>query len=150
MKGASMKIAHFEKPVRIVVRNNSGETFRDRFDGEDFEIKPGAYIDMPPEAAKLVFGVGEDDHRRVIQRLGWARTENDMVTALERLGKFSFHGSEEEAEAYGKEKVHCHAPVVADQASPDPKGEGGAVATGTISKSNLLRKLAEAQATAPA
>lgn len=145
-----MKIAHFEKPVRIIVRNNSGQTFKDRFDGEDFEIKPGSYIDMPPEAAKLVFGVGEDDRRRVIQRLGWAGTENDMVAALERLNKFSFHGSEEEAEAFGKNPVHCNAPVVADQASPDPQGDGGAVATGTIRKSNLLGKLAEAQANAPA
>jgi hypothetical protein len=148
---ASVKsVGHFERPVRIVVRNNSDQTFTDKFDGEPFEIKPGHYIDMPPEAAKLCFGVGEEDRRRVIQRLGWARTENDMQSALERLNKFSFHGSEEEAEAFGKDKDHCNAPVVADKALPDPKGDGGAVATGAIRKSNLLGKLAEAQANAPA
>src|SRR5882762_5946574 len=102
MHMASVKeIKHFERPLRIVVRNNSDQTFADKFDGESFEIKPGQYIDMPPEAAKLVFGVGEEDRRRVIQRLGWARTENETDRALERLNKFSFHGSEEEAEAYG-------------------------------------------------
>lgn len=137
---------HFQRPVTIWVRNNGSGTHRDRFDGEDFEIRPGDCLEMPPEAATLCFGVGDEDKTRVIRRLGWARTQNDFQTALDRLNQFSFHGSEEDARA--EDKPHTPAPVVADKGARKVDEDGDPVPSRT--ENSLLGKLARAQATAPA
>ncbi len=83
-----------KRDTTVWVKNNGGEAFCDRFDGEDFEIPPGGAVEMLPEAAKLCFGFGEEDKSRCIRRLGWAVDQNKLPLALARLNKFSFHSKD--------------------------------------------------------
>lgn len=89
----------------IWVRNNGQEPMSSRYDGEDFEIEPGEYLEMEIACAELVFGFGDNDKSRAIARLGWSKTHFDMAQAIQRLNTFSFHMSEKEA------KGHSSAPV---------------------------------------
>lgn len=117
---------HFVPAPRIFVRNNSPESFKDRFDGEDFTILPGEYIEMPPEAAKLCFGWGEEDKSRAIRRLGWAETVNDLPEAARRLGLFSFHSSEEEAQRTGQAPARLEANAAPGSSTAEHAVESGA------------------------
>ncbi len=137
--------SHFQPAPVIYVRNNGAETFSDRYDGEDFAIKPGEYIAMPVEAATLCLGYGDASKNRAIARLGWAPKAEQFKDAVARLNKFSFHGSEEEAA--GKRKGQSHAPLV-PAAPSKPSGEAGE--DGQEGNTNLIGKLARAQAQAPA
>lgn len=101
------------KQATVYVVNNSGVDFADQFDGEKFlfpALKDGEEpqaTEIPVEGAALIFGLGEPDKTRAIQRLGWAATTNDMKGALERLDKFAFH--------LELPKGHSTAPVVSEE-----------------------------------
>lgn len=110
-----------KKAESVFVRNNGAETFKNRFDGEDFEIEPGQALEMYVDCATLVLGFGEDDKTRALRRLGWISAQHDVKTALERLSKFSFHMSEKEA----SDHVHSSAPVVAG--APAGSAQSGGV-----------------------
>jgi hypothetical protein len=80
-----------KKLQTVFVRNNGTIPFKDRYDGEEFEIEPGEYTEMLIECAQLCMGFGDEDKTRCIRRLGWAFTQNGMAEALQRLETFSFH-----------------------------------------------------------
>lgn len=131
----------------IWVRNNGHQPISSRYDGEDFVIMPGEYLEMEIACAELVFGFGNNDKARAIARLGWSKTQFDMAHAIERLNTFSFHMSEQEA------KGHSSAPVD----GPSPAAPSGlpkeAVQVPRAAKSkavrakprNALEKLASVQ-----
>lgn len=140
-------------PTLIYVLNRGQHELRDRFDGEDYVFPPNTAVQIPSDAAKLIFGFGEEDKIRAIQRLGWARTTNDLELARQRLGEFQFH-------VEPPPNVHQTAPVVVTDPKPDsePKasqggGEGnddegsGLIATPPAA-TNLLAKLGQVGATA--
>jgi hypothetical protein len=79
-----------KRPQTVFVVNNSGQDFRDQFDGEAFLFPADAKqaVEIPVEAATLIFGFGEESKLRCLQRLGWAPTSKDTQGAIERLGKF--------------------------------------------------------------
>jgi hypothetical protein len=79
------------KPVWVWVINASDQEFRDRFDGEEYVFPPGEAIEMPGDGAKLIFGWGEDNKARALQRLGWVSNNLDLPNGLARLNKFSFY-----------------------------------------------------------
>lgn len=133
--------------------NNSGKDFADQFDGEKFDFpaqKEGAApiaTEIPVEAAALIFGLGEEDKKRCIQRLGWAATTNDMTKALERIGQFTF--------TLEQPKGHATAPVVDEDAASEPQGPAAALnhasdvaelAPPPAGGASLLQKLARAGA----
>jgi len=99
------------KAQTVFVRNNGGDPFSDRYDGEDFTIEPGKAVEMEADCAKLVFGFGEEDKSRAIQRLGWAPTSADMKTALARLNAFSFHLSDPSDEPVTVQSASSSAPA---------------------------------------
>lgn len=107
----------------IWVKNNSGQPFADRYDGEDFAIEPDESIEIEAECAKLVFGFGEKDKSRAIRRLGWAPTFADTSDALERLGMFSFHMKQCEAEEH---QASSSAPAGDAGAAEEPSGTSAA------------------------
>ncbi len=104
------------RPQTVWVRNNGSETFKNRFDGEDFEIEPGRSEEMTIECAALVFGYGEEDKTRAVRRLGLAFTRDEMTEALKKLDEFSFHMTEKEAREHNHSKTPLSTP-----------GEGGKV-----------------------
>jgi hypothetical protein len=111
----------------VFVRNNGAEPFRDRYNSEDFEIAAGGIEEMVVECATLCLGFGETDKRRCLQRKGWANSDAHMKNGVERLSKFSFHMSENEAlehdpnkrpeETPAVDSAHSSAPVVGGDAS---------------------------------
>lgn len=103
-----------KKTDSIWVRNNSDQTFTNRYDGEDISIKPGAALEIEVSAATLIFGFGEDDKTRCLRRLGWAFSHDKMAEANERLGKFSFHMNQSQALALPSAPGHSSAPVGGD------------------------------------
>jgi hypothetical protein len=135
----------------VWVVNNGTDAFRDRYDGQDFEIAPGAYIEMPPEAAKLSFGWGEEDKSRALRRLGWAATVNDNPRAIERLNAFTFHATEAEAQARASGKGQLSARLESDPAAPGPSGPDVADSSvpARVGSEGLLQKLARTAGARP-
>jgi|ERR1700690_1123815 len=80
-----------DKGEWIWVVNNSGKMHADRFDSVDYDFPPKEAVEIPVEAANLLFGYGIEDKSDTIRRLGWALTSTDMAAAKERLKEFSFH-----------------------------------------------------------
>jgi hypothetical protein len=75
----------------IKVINHNEETIRGRFDGEDFEFPPGKAVNIPLDAAKHIFGLGEEDKSQALNMLGWLVPGRDtMKDALTKLDKVSF------------------------------------------------------------
>lgn len=144
-----MKQSNFQPEPMLYVLNKSDETFIDRYNGEDFEIKPGECLSMPIEAAKLCLGYGDGEKGRVLARLGWAKTPAHFKAGLARLNQFSFHGSEQEAarEANRGSKGQTHAPLGAGTSS---SLSGEDEVAGSSAGRPLLGKIARAQEQAPA
>lgn len=80
-----------EKAQWVWVVNNSGKPHGDRFDSVDYEFAPNEPVELPVEAAQLLFGYGKEDKADTIRRLGWALTASELPAAKERLQHFSFH-----------------------------------------------------------
>lgn len=74
----------------IGVTNNGKETLGARYDGQDFEFKPGVPVALSDEAATHIFGYGLDDKSRALIRLGWLVNSTALNDALKRLDDFVF------------------------------------------------------------
>ena len=126
-------------PETIWVRNNGTEAHRDRYDGEEFEIKPGESLQIHQGCAELCFGFGLDPSQKLptLRRLGWVETSGDVAAGLARLNAFSFHESAQSAQDHSAPKPTAPA-----------KGKVGVVAGGadappaSLPPVNLLGKLA--------
>jgi transcription initiation factor TFIIIB Brf1 subunit/transcription initiation factor TFIIB len=131
----------------VYVRNVTEDTLRSRYDGEDFEFAPGVYVQCPIDAARLIFGFGEEDKSRAIQRLGWVSTMNDMPRAIQRLMGFQFH-----MEVPANAVLQTAPQGETDPDSESDQGEGDGNTDGDVKHSslppskNLLAKLAAASA----
>jgi hypothetical protein len=101
-----------KKSIWVWVINSSDQEFKDRFDGEEYVFPPGEAVEIPGDGAKLIFGWGEDDKYRALQRLGWTHSSLDLPSAIKRLNKFAF---------YTADPRPPHAPVGGD-ASDSEKG----------------------------
>lgn len=141
-------------PKTVYILNKTNEEFRDRFDGEDYVFPPNEYVQVPIEAAKLIFGFGEEDKLRAIRRLGWAVTTTELEKAKARLKGFQFHL---EPPHYGHQPAPVGASnppsgVVSDSGGDNPEGGGDtgtgdadtAVPTSNGTPKNLINKLAAA------
>ena len=80
-----------KKTLWVWVVNGTDQEVTDRYDGEQYVFATGRPIEIPDNAAKLIFGWGEDSKYRALQRLGLARTNLDLEAGLARLAKFTFH-----------------------------------------------------------
>ena len=124
-------------PDTIYVRNNGGESFRDRYDGEPFEIKPGQAVQLHQGCAELVFGFGQEDKLRCLRRLGWVETNGDLSKGIERLNAFTFHESEKAANDHRARK-----PTAPADGKVGAEPEGRQTPSGNVPAVNLLDKLA--------
>lgn len=61
-----------------------------RYDGQDFEFKPGVTVALSDDAATHIFGYGLDDKSRALIRLGWLVNSTQYEAALERLDEIQF------------------------------------------------------------
>ena len=121
------------KPDSIWVRNDSEETFKSRYDGEDIVIVPGKAEELVIPAAELIFGFGEDDKSRCLRRLGWMGMHLDYDKAVERLNKLSFHMENPKYEQKRGKSAEF---------APGGEGEGGETGQpATPPKAGVLGKL---------
>ena len=105
--------------MTIFVRNNSQDDFFDSFDGVRYNFIPGKEIELPDDAAKHIFGYGDDNKEPYLVRLGWMKMNTDYHLAMEKLSQFSFSRE-------SSKPVHLSAPVVERVAAPLPKARGAA------------------------
>lgn len=124
------------------VRNNGNETFTDKFDGDEFELKPGQVMQIHQGAAELCFGFGREDKLPTLRRRGWALTNTDLAQGLKRLNQFSFHESEKSANDHRIKK-----PTAPANGASVTETEG-ALAPSDASPTNLLAKVAAVAQTA--
>jgi len=117
--------------MSVFVKNGSGADFTDRFNGEDWFIPNGGIVELSLDAASHLFGYGIANKMDLFARLGWIKTNADFESAQEKLSKFSFFTSYEDASnsgevASGDASSENPAPVSA--AAPEPlapaDGEG--------------------------
>ena len=93
---------------------NSGVPFTARYEGVDYTFDNGKEVELTFEAAKHIFGYGDDNKEPYFVRLGWMKMNTDLPRAMERLTNVKF--ASEPAK-----KVHLSAPVVERVATPMPK-----------------------------
>ena len=93
---------------------NKGVVTSGRFENVEYVFETNKEIELPLEAAKHIFGYGDDNKEPYFVRLGWLKINTDLPRAKERLADFVF--SSEPAK-----KVHLSAPVVERVAAPMPK-----------------------------
>lgn len=74
----------------IGVKNTGKEAIVSRYDGQDFEFKPGVTVALSDEAATHIFGYGLDDKTRALIRLGWLANSTALNDALKRLDEIQF------------------------------------------------------------
>lgn len=78
----------------IGIKNRSGKKLAARFDGKDYEFPADEKVVTPihEDAARHIFGYGERDKTRALQRLGWLRSGGPEVIAeaTAELNKFQF------------------------------------------------------------
>lgn len=89
----------------IGVKNNLEETVESRYDGQDYQFKPGVTVALADEAATHIFGYGLDDKSRALIRLGWLANSTAMKDALEKLDNIQF---------FAEAKVVFDEPAVSD------------------------------------
>ncbi len=74
----------------IGVKNKTDAVIKSRFDGKDYEFKPGVTVAVSEDAATHIFGYGLDDKSRALIRLGWLINSTQYESALERLDNIQF------------------------------------------------------------
>ena len=87
--------------VRIV---NNNKTVVGRFNGKDYKFEQGKPIDVPEVVAAHVFGFGIEDKTQCLNRLGWARSSDEIEAGLEKLGNVIFEDPPELVEKPKKGK----------------------------------------------
>jgi hypothetical protein len=74
----------------IGIKNNGSDIIKGRYDGKDYEFKPGVTVALSDEAARHIFGYGEDDKTRSLIRLGWLANSTHYDQAASRLDSIQF------------------------------------------------------------
>jgi hypothetical protein len=87
--------------IRITNHNKS---VTGRFNGKDYLFATGKPVDVPELVARHVFAFGLEDKTAALNRLGWARTSDEIEAGLEKLGKVTFEDPPEMIEAPRKGK----------------------------------------------
>jgi hypothetical protein len=93
---------------------NKGIPATGRFENTEYVFETNKEVEISLEAAKHIFGYGDDDKEQYFVRLGWMKMNTDLPRAKERLAEFSFFNEP-------AKKVHLTAPVVERVAAPMPK-----------------------------
>ena len=110
--------------VRVTNHNKS---FVARFDGRDYKFEMGKPIDIPIVAARHIFGFDLEDKTQALNRLGWARSSDEIEAGLEKLDKVKFEEPPDLIEVPRKGTGTAGPPVSAGGTkgggfNPSPKG----------------------------
>jgi hypothetical protein len=87
--------------IRVVNHNKS---VVGRYAGKDYHFETNKPIDVPEIVAAHVFAFGKDDKSQALNRLGWARTSDELEAGMAMLKKVTFDDPPEMIEAPSKRK----------------------------------------------
>ena len=73
---------------QVFVTNNSENNLTFEFAYKEYKFPVGTPVGIPPQAAKHIFGYGDDNKEPYLARLGFIRLHSEMEEALEKLAKF--------------------------------------------------------------
>lgn len=93
------------------VKNLSGKKLVAKYDGKEYTFEADEKVTTPlaDDAARHIFGYGEDNKTKALLRLGWVANGAAMEEAVERLGQFQFLAVED-IKFKGDEEVTMHLP----------------------------------------
>jgi len=72
----------------VYIPNNSEKRLVADFKYEQFEFPVSKTVPLSAEAARHIFGYGEQDKEPYLARLGFIRLHSELPQALERLAEF--------------------------------------------------------------
>jgi len=113
-----------EDRVGYIRVTNGNASLVGRFNGRDYHFKQGVPIDVPELVAKHVFGFGMADKSVALNRLGWARSSDELEAGMEKLSKVSFDDPPEMVEA-PKPARGRHPKAADDTGTAGPPGAAG-------------------------
>ena len=97
------------------ITNTNGFPYTGRYDGKDFTFPAGAPVYCPDDAARHIFGLGQQDKSAVLSRNGWATVTSGLQVGLDILNNFKFIAVEQVFDApMADEIAHGPAPVIGD------------------------------------
>jgi hypothetical protein len=88
--------------IRVINKND--DTVVGRYAGKDYHFKRNVPLDVPEIVANHVFGFGMDDKSQALNRLGWARSSDELTAGMEMLSRVEFADPPEMIEAPPKPK----------------------------------------------
>jgi hypothetical protein len=105
--------------LRVI--NGNPKPVHGRYAGKDYVFKPKVPVDVPEVVARHIFGFGMNDKTQALNRLGWARSSDEIEAGMEMLGNVTFDDPPEMIEAppkakSGKKKAGAKDP--ADETDP--------------------------------
>lgn len=118
-----------ERPDYVRVTNNNKLKIRGRYDGLDYEFRPGESEDIPLAAAAHIFGFGQENKHPALRRLGWFARSEDEEMAMTKLRLVVFKDAPPLVAADIPEPVEA---IISGQGkqtgpvSPETSGEGAA------------------------
>jgi len=72
------------------ITNGNEFNFVGRYNGQDYLFPKGECVACDDEAARHIFGIGDNDKSPYLVRHGWVQPTGALSTGLEILGKFKF------------------------------------------------------------
>ena len=72
----------------VFVTNNSETKLTAEYAYEEYKFPVGTTVALSPQAARHIFGYGDDNKEPYLSRLGFIRLHSELDEALERLSKF--------------------------------------------------------------
>jgi hypothetical protein len=72
----------------VYVTNRTPDDFEDMYAGNSYKFPAYVPVEVPEEAARHIFGYGEENRLQHLIRLGWTMTANDVKDGMKKLDKF--------------------------------------------------------------
>jgi hypothetical protein len=88
----------------LSVTSRLQKKFRARYVGIDYDFRQNEAVNLPIDAARHIFGFGEDDKTASLHRLGWLTHTEGLEEALEKLSKIEFEPVQQVFELASKAK----------------------------------------------
>jgi hypothetical protein len=79
----------------LKVTNRNDFDLMDRYNGEAYFFPKGKTVMCPDDAARHIFGIGDEDKKPYLTRQGWSKSSDKFEDGMEKLNKFSFELVEE-------------------------------------------------------
>jgi len=72
----------------VYVTNTTDKELVSEFNYEEYKFPAGKTVALSPNAAKHIFGYGQENKEPYLARLGFIRLHSELEQALEKLAKF--------------------------------------------------------------